>query len=259
MPEGRADEGQAPEGQAPEGQADEAVYAVEVGAGRPVVFLHDVYAAHDSFEEITLDISQDWRCVTVDLPGYGKTSPVGPDASFASIALDLVTALDVFESMPAVLVGHGVGALFALEICRLTAVTGAVLVAPGVVPYPADGSVHLVEDLFVDAYSERFFRDQPGRAAEERVRLASLDVTVAGALHKLMADHATVVTAYAPPGVPTLVIGGMDDRLIRPSLVDDLGRTLGADVEFLRGVGHMAPIEAPGEVSALLRSFLDRF
>lgn len=238
-------------------------HAMEIGAGRSVVILHDVYGGASNWSHVMEALSDDWRCLAVDLPGHGTTSPLTPDADLDSVVGDLCDVMDAFGTGPAVLVAHGASALLVLRIVqqRPEVTRGAILVSPGVIRTTAhDGGFDVVEDWFSQAYGEAFFTEQPGRAAEERTRVQGLDVRAVGRLHALLASpEAThLVRSAEPLGVPTLVIGSMRDRLVPPSEIDALGQRLEAEVEFMPAAGHMLPVEQPAQITSLVRDFLER-
>lgn len=64
--------------------------------------------------------------------------------------------------------------------------------------------------------------------------------------------------AIAAIRVPTLVAVGDRDRICLPEDARELAQLIpGAAFHMLRSCGHLAPIERPGETTALLRDWLD--
>lgn len=237
-------------------------HAIEIGAGRPVVFVHDVYGAASNWTPTMEALSDDWRCLAVDLPGHGSTSRVDPGAGLDSIAGDLAQAVSSLGAAPATFVAHGAAAILVMRVAaeRPDLATAVVLVSPGLVPMSAvSGTEDVGDQWFGDAYGESFFVEQPGRAAEEGDRVADLDFGAAAPLHAVLASPAAaaVLESARPLGRPTLVLGSMKDRLVAPSRIDDLARRLEADVEFMPTGGHMLPVERPEQVTSLIRVFLE--
>lgn len=207
-------------------------------------------------------LSDDWRCLAVDLPGHGSTSRVDPGAGLDSIAGDLAQAVSSLGAAPATFVAHGAAAILVMRVAaeRPDLATAVVLVSPGLVPMSAvSGTEDVGDQWFGDAYGESFFVEQPGRAAEEGDRVADLDFGAAAPLHAVLASPAAaaVLESARPLGRPTLVLGSMKDRLVAPSRIDDLARRLEADVEFMPTGGHMLPVERPEQVTSLIRVFLE--
>ena len=58
--------------------------------------------------------------------------------------------------------------------------------------------------------------------------------------------------------VPTLVISGEQDRVDPPAMLQQelLTRIPQARLALLPGIGHLVPLEAPGDVARLIRTFI---
>jgi 3-oxoadipate enol-lactonase/4-carboxymuconolactone decarboxylase len=58
---------------------------------------------------------------------------------------------------------------------------------------------------------------------------------------------------------PTLVVQGMDDRIIDPSHARLLRQTItGTEVRLLAQTGHMVPVERPSETTEAIRTWVAR-
>jgi pimeloyl-ACP methyl ester carboxylesterase len=86
----------------------------ESGSGPAIVVLHGIGSGSGSWLCQLEELSNDYRVIAWDAPGYGKTTPVdNPSpvaADYAAVLENLLTALNV---EPAVLIGHSFGALTA--------------------------------------------------------------------------------------------------------------------------------------------------
>ncbi|WP_333980423.1 alpha/beta fold hydrolase [Sphingomonas aerolata] len=86
--------------------------------------------------------------------------------------------------------------------------------------------------------------DRVGKAVFERQQRALL-------------ERPDISDAIAAIHVPTLVAVGDRDRICTPDDARALATLIeGARFHELRGCGHLAPLERPGEVTALLRNWL---
>lgn len=255
-------------------------HVVEVGAGRPVVFVPDVFAPADCFDAVIDDLADDWRCAVVDLPGHGESTPLHEGRPFDEVAEELADVLVELQTAPASFVGHGVGATLVLALARRRPelVTSMVLVSadPGgvpaplvqlVPPAPTDSTapevearqVDLVEDWLPNLCAARFYNEQPGRAQDLRNHLAAFDAEAAGALARAVVDGgAAVVATSGVPEVPVAVIGGADDAVTSPEATRRFATVFGVDADVVPVAGRMLPVERPQALAASLRRHLDR-
>lgn len=247
-------------------------HALELGAGRSVVLIHDLYASHEAFADLTERLAEDWRVVVVDLPGHGRSSRPGGFADIHEVAVELGAVLDEFAAFPAAVVGAGVGATIAVELAaaRPDDVTALVLVGAGLgaesamwtEPAPAawlagtGTSSDFVDALMPILYGERFFADQPGRAASERARLASLDPANVAPLALAAAASGDRVDRLEDVPVPALVLAGEDDALVTPERLREVAAHAGVELVTIPWVGHSAVLEGPVSVAATVEGFL---
>jgi pimeloyl-ACP methyl ester carboxylesterase len=73
-----------------------------------------------------------------------------------------------------------------------------------------------------------------------------------------MADRMDSTDNLRNVTVPTIVIAGSDDGIIKQDMIQDLLASLPhADLVQIEGAGHLPMIERPDETTAALRRFLD--
>lgn len=247
-------------------------HALELGAGRCVVLLHDLYSSHESFAAVIDVLAEDWRVVGVDLPGHGRSSRPAHLADIAAVAAELAAVLDEFGALPAALVGVGVGATIAVELAaaRPADVTALVLVGAGLGAEHAmwtdaaaaewlagSGSgTDFVDSLVPVLHGERFFVDQPGRASAERERLAALDPADVAPLARAAAASGRTIARLDDVSAPVLFVAGEDDSLVAPVELDAVAARAGVEVVRVPWAGHSAALERPAEVAGLIADFL---
>src|SRR5947207_1017075 len=78
-------------------------------SGRPVLFVHPNPLDHSCFVYQMDHFSTWYRCVSVDLPGYGKSPTDEPGLTIADLAEACWEAMDEVSREPAILVGISVG------------------------------------------------------------------------------------------------------------------------------------------------------
>lgn len=204
----------------------------------------------------------------VDLPGHGRSggeSLTTIDA-FADWALELIEALGTGS---AVLAGHSLGALVALEAAsRSAAVSGAVLIGaaasmpvhPEMLESAAAGTPH-VQSL-IRAWSHGSHaggHPDPGRwmmgetwVLEEQMGLDRLYADLAAC-----SVYDRGPSAAAAIRCPVLVIAGRHDRMVPVRGARALADMIpGARLEVLENAGHQQMVEQPWEVARLIGDFV---
>jgi len=254
---------------------------VEGGAGPPVVLVHGLFMDHRTWDGVRVDLSQRFRVITPDLPGFGQSEkpppqrfPYGIDAFVEAIA-DLYAGLELGR---AALVGHGIGGAVALSLAARhpELVSHLVLVSPWLhSEHPAPESrlarLPLVGNLVFKQLVGRglfrsYFRErlrwQREAAASDRIdafyEAFNTPAARGSALATLCAtaDTRAVLAQTARIQTPTLVIGGHADRLCPPRTGQRLAREIrGAGFELL-DAGHAPQEEHPRELAALITRFL---
>ncbi len=112
------------------------LYAEQVGPSTApaVYYLHGGpgYSSH-SFRELMADDLEDWLVVYADERGGGRSyAQAGTSGDLTTLAADVVAVMDTFELTSAALLGHGFGAMIAVQAALASPerVNGLVLVNP---------------------------------------------------------------------------------------------------------------------------------
>lgn len=247
-------------------------HALELGAGRSVVLLHDLYASQESFAAVTDALAEDWRVIGLDLPGHGRTNRPGDFADLTDLALEVAAVLDEFGAFPAAIVGTGVGATVAVEIAaeRPEEVTALVLVGAGLGAesvlwgHPATDAwlggsgapADLADALMPLLHGERFFAEQPGRAAAERERLEALERTGIAQVAAVAAAAGDRLGRLAAVRAPTLILAGDADAVVTRRRSEEVAGAAHTDLVLVPFAGHSPVLERPREVTEAIREFL---
>jgi len=143
-----------------------------------------------------------------------------------------------------VLVGHGAGALVALRAARACVASAVVLVAPLL---PGSAGVRALTrrlDVLVSLLRGRPI--PPPRAALARRIFGEVPAELDGETARAVLDVVRGKPAVeCPLGIPTLVVAGEHDPLLRPPGGAALASALAADFVEIPGAAHW-PILAPG-------------
>lgn len=90
-------------------------YKVE-GNGYPVVFIQQTGIHGDGWLSQTQTLESDFRCLTFDNRGMGKSQPAGAEITVPQMAADTLAVMDAAGIRAAHLVGHSLGGSVALEV-----------------------------------------------------------------------------------------------------------------------------------------------
>jgi len=216
-------------------------------------------------------LSETRRCVALDLPGFGRSDPLRERVlSMGRLADDLA---EFIGDEPADVVALSMGGYAALalwerhpQVVRTLSLldtrsgedseegrTGRRQMAEQV----ADrGTASLVDGLAAAMLAR-------GASVAARARLrgmieATAPETVVAALEG-MARRPDRTGLLATISVPTLVLAGEEDRLAPPAVAEAMAALIpDSTLVIVPGAGHMAPVEAPDQVSEALRQFWRR-
>lgn len=90
------------------------------GSGPPILFLHGFLGSgHDFASEhgVASRLASDYECITVDLPGHGRSMFIDPEAySFDAMARSVIDVLDECELPRCTLYGYSMGGRVALYL-----------------------------------------------------------------------------------------------------------------------------------------------
>jgi pimeloyl-ACP methyl ester carboxylesterase len=246
----------------------------EAGAGDAILFLHGVGGSRTAWEPQLRDLSDRYRCVAWDMPGYGASAPAG-ELTFPGLADAAAHLLDAIGEPAAHVAGLSMGGMVAQHL--------------------ALGHPARVRSLTLIDSSPAFGLDGTSRPEEWiALRLAPLDggetpaslapglmrsVAAPGASDAALTEAAAAMARISPAGfaagvrcltthdlrhrlhaiaAPTLVVCGEHDAETPPAysrfLADAIG---GARLALVPGAGHLSNLERPDVVNALLAGFLE--
>lgn len=248
-----------------------------LGSGATVLMLHDADGDHLTFApQVEALATAGYRAVAWNMPGYGRSAPIEP-YSFKGLAESCLLLIEALQCGSVSLVGHGMGAMVALEVAvrKPAAVRRLVLCAGGpaldaqatqdwVAPRLAalqalehGGSMEQLANTLVP----RFIGTG---ALPEGVRLAThaLSQVYPGAYRRALQAMGTFdrgAAALRSLSLPTLLVGGGQDRCTPPEALQALAQVM-PDAEHLNlpHVGHWPQLEDPEGFGGALMEFLVR-
>jgi 3-oxoadipate enol-lactonase len=222
-------------------------------------------------------IARRHRAIVFDNRGTGASSPAHKPMTMAGMVGDAVAVLDAAGVGTAHVLGASMGGMIAQHLAlehrhRVHSLVLACTSAGGrpEPPNPRLLAAALLRPLFGPGktfglvapvlYSPRSRNDTPNRLRED-MRIRSADRV--GALTPLMqaaaiAGHDTRSRLHELEGLPTLVMHGLDDRLVPPSRGRELARLIpGAQLVEIPGAGHLLATDAEQAVANAILAHLE--
>jgi pimeloyl-ACP methyl ester carboxylesterase len=245
------------------------------GTGPAIVFLHGHPFSRAMWAPQVEALSDEFRVVAPDLPGYGASPPLAQIMSMRRLADEVVGLLDAIGVERAAVVGLSMGGLVAMELGLgyPERVDGLVLAATTAAP-PTDVEAQRRRRAAADLEAHgmvahtaemlpRLFGPEGARDPALTVPIAStmLRTSPTGAAAALRGraqrpDYEQLLRGLRPPA---LVIAGDSDAYSTKEVTDQLVAALPApDVLFLPGIGHMPNLEAQSAFDDAVRGFARR-
>jgi pimeloyl-ACP methyl ester carboxylesterase len=238
-----------------------------------LVLVHGVGSDGRMFAPVVKQLAGSVRIINWDLPGYGGKPLDGP-ITFAGLAAALAADLDTFGIGQAVILGHSIGGMLALELAAAFPhrVSGLILSATTPAFGSRDGSF---QREFLQA---RLGPLDSGRTMAELAQEAAPRLVGSGAAPEAVAELTRLMAAVpeatfraalaclvtfdrradlANIRMPTLLIAGEEDTNAPLKTMTRMAEAIaGARLEVLPGTGHLAPLECPDRYAEIVRRFL---
>lgn len=248
-----------------------------VSAGEPVVLVHGFGGDKDNWTRMAKYLTQQWRVVAVDLPGFGQTTRIrGAGYDTAAQVERLHAFLHDRGLVPAHLAGNSMGgqivaayaARYPADVLSLALFANAGISSPT----PSAMAQHIAEHGSVplivrsraefDALMPWLFVNMPNVPGPVYDVLAQRAVAQADFLAEVWADRQARPLPLEPllPTIttPTLVVWGLQDRLLHPSAVEVMQAQMPGliSIVYLKDVGHVPMLEVPHKSAQIYAAFL---
>lgn len=263
---------------------------IKEGTGeKTLLFVHGLSSNADAWSKNIAVLKQDYTCVALDLPGYGKSSK--PVASYtASYFAEVVQQfIEKLELKNIVLVGHSMGGQASIKLATMHPehIEKLILVAPAGLEQFSEANSNVMKSFFTvasiknttDAQIEKNyalnFYVQPEDVSKmitdrKKIKEASNFVAHCEAIVKSVSGMLNDPVYHDLENIlqPTLVIFGNQDMLIpnryfNPTLTTEAVGNIAVEkikqarLEFIKDAGHFVQFEKPKEVNALIHQFVD--
>lgn len=236
-----------------------------VGKGFPVVFLHGFLESSSMWNNLPID-ELNVQCVLIDLPGHGNSTniPLGEPSilKMAELVLETIRfhGIDEFS-----VVGHSMGGYVALELNKISkSVRKIVLLNSNCWDDPSAKKIDRMrvaeivfksKRLFLNEAIPNLFLNPEEHQSEISQLIDEADNMFPEAIaysSKAMANRANLCNFLLDHIEKTYVIQGEGDRIVSLNQMLDTLKDHRENLFVLRNTGHMAHIENPKDVMAVL-------
>jgi 3-oxoadipate enol-lactonase len=241
----------------------------EAGEGSPaVILLHGWGSRLEHWQPVVAPLAKHHRVLRLDFRGHGRSEAPADGYAMRQLADDTAALARSRRIRSAVVVGHSMGSTVALELARRHSrlVRGVVMVDGALDHYATARDVERTElwqalagqpyeQAIVELYSA-FFRDPRDAALAQRV-VADAAKTPE---HAALASWRATLTANIPSIAsqvrqPVLYVCGGHGIRPQAAVREILPRAAFAQAALC---GHFVQLEAPDQLVAMIRRFVDR-
>ena len=247
----------------------------DVGSGDPpVVLLHGFPFSSALWDPQLVALSNDYRIISPDLRGFGRSPASAQPYSIAQLADDTASLLDQLGLERAVIAGLSMGGYVAFEFFRRHPHRVTALILADTRPDPDSreardgrakmaqsardaGSAAVTQQLMPKLLASGTSANKPQVAEELRKMMETQDPEAIAAALMAMAERADSRPLLRTIDVPVLVLGGSEDAITPATDTREWANAIaGARVEFIEQAGHVSNLEQPEAFNKLLLDFL---
>jgi pimeloyl-ACP methyl ester carboxylesterase len=261
----------------------------DLGDGEPILFIHGLASYAPAWKYNINELSKTYRCIAVDLMGYGKSSKGKYNADMSFHAQFLFELMDQLDISSFHLAGHSMGGQIALKMAikNPEKVKSLMLMAPaGIETFSeqekeifknsttAESIAQVSDEQYLINLSLNFY-EMDERAEfmySDRMKIKSdaqfmdyCHVVAAGVMGML---NEPVFEQLGEIKQPTLICYGKDDRLIpntylhKNSNTELIGKKAEEEIpnsqlEMIPQAGHFVHFDQPNKVNEIMKNFLE--
>jgi len=236
------------------------VNAAQSGQGPPLFLLHSLLSDCASFDAIVPKLSQSFRVIVPELPGFGESEAVG--GGLADVADRMAEAVrDAAGAGGAIVLGNGYGGFVALQMAirhsgiaarLILADCGAAFSEPGREAFrnmaaasKARGMAAITDVAMRRLFAPEFQEEHPDLMRDRREAFLRTDPEVFRAACAALADL-DLRPELGQVTVPVLVLVGEHDGATPPPMSRELAAGLpNARLKVIAGCAHVPQLQSP--------------
>jgi len=244
----------------------------EAGDGPALVLLHGIGSNSGSWINQLVTLSEQFRVLAWDAPGYGDSTPLdNPQPQAKDYAEALAMFLDSLRVQKCCLVGHSLGTLIASSFVRNYARTNALVLVSCALGYKMKSGEPLPEQIsdrlknldelgpegVAQARAKRLLSYTATYNQVEQVREAMAKINPEGYQHAtMMLAQGDLIEDAVLIKIPCLLLCGSEDQITPETHSKKVAKVIsGAQYQSLMGAGHVCYIEQPETFNGVLTNF----
>ncbi len=234
------------------------LHFTDVGTGEPaLIFFHYFGGSVKTWVEVISRLSPAFRCIAIDLPGFGDSQELPNDFSISESATEVAELLEPLILKKFVLIGHSMGGKIALAVAALQpgGLKQLILLAPSP-PTPEPGNDEKRNEL-LNAYGDR---EALEKIAKSLVAKPLTNVQLTAIVDDNLRINRTAWKSWIDEGsqedissqmknieVPLMVISGDEDPNFSTLFLQKEFSRWFRYIKFieLKNAGHLLPLEVP--------------
>lgn len=246
------------------------IFYTDQGKGFPVLLIHGFCETHQIWDSFSHELSKDFRIVSIDLPGFGKSELLREPFSLTDVGIRVLKFLKELKINSCIAIGHSLGGYVALAMADQQP---ELLKAFGLfhsTAYPDTEERKLTRNkviefvtkngvaTFIESFIPPLFYNQANPHILPLVRLASQTTTeTLIAYFKAMRDRPDMTKVLQQFQGSILFIAGDKDTGISPDSVKKQASLASkVNLNLLTGVGHMGMFESEEVTLRLVHKFV---
>ena len=253
------------------------LYYEDSGNGpETIVFCHGLICNCRMFDAQVEAFKDNYRCVTFDFRGHGKSGLARNGSDMEALSDDVVRLIQVLNCEPCHLLGFSMGGFAALRLAinHSSFLRSLILVGTTSDPMPKEeifqfqmlgfmarwiGFWSIVNQVMPMMFSESFLNDPEKLELKNKWRNHILSNPKTGAAHavKGVIGRKGVYDQLDKISLETLIIVGDKDKLAAPENSIRIHKKLqNSTIVTVPDAGHMVPVERPEAVNSAIREFI---
>jgi len=246
------------------------IFYTDKGKGFPVLLIHGFTETHEIWNTFSDELSKNFRVLSIDLPGFGKSKLLEEPFSIADVGQKVIEFLKELKIETCIPIGHSLGGYVILAMAHRqpklfkafglfhsTAYADAEerrLSRNKVIEFVSNHGVA----PFIESFIPPLFYDQSNPHIQALVKLSSqTHVATLIAYVKAMRDRPERINVLREFEGTVLFIAGEKDSGISPDSVKmQASLASKVDLNLVAGVAHMGMFESTNETLRLVQKFL---